>query len=449
MPSLRKNFSPSKTLIQLFVFVIITGTIALKLPGTTVKPIGWIDALFTATSAVCVTGLTVKETGTYFTFFGQIIVLLLIQIGALGYMSLASLLVILLRKGMSIKGRLLVQQQMSETKSVKLSKFILRVVIFTFTLEFFGAVLLSWRMRPMFGSTSRAIYYGIFHSVSAFCNAGFDLFSKGVSLTPLREDYFSVMLLAVLIISGGIGYFVINDIFEFIKSKKNKKQHRISAHTKIVLTTTGILLAAGTAVFYIAEFNNPATLHGMTHTQKWMMAFFQAVTPRTAGFHMIDTGGLINFSIIFTIILMFIGASPGGTGGGIKTTTFAVLFASIKSTIKDKQDVCMFKRRIMDTTVKNSVSLFTLGIFLIITATLCIAAFEDFSIHRILFEATSAFGTVGLSTGITGRLSAQSKLMLTVTMFLGRVGPLTVGAALLKRVKKVSYRYPEQKVAVG
>ncbi len=440
MPSTSKNFNPSKTLIQLFVFVIIIGTILLKFPGATVKPIGIVDALFTATSAVCVTGLTVQETGTFFTTFGQIIILILIQIGALGYMSLASLLVILLRRGMSIKGRLLMQQQMSGTKSIKLSKFIFRVAILIFSMEFLGAVILGLRMKN--------IYYGIFHSISAFCNAGFDIFG-GASLTPVRDDFLITTVVILLVIFGGIGYFVINDIFEYIKSLKDRNRHRISVHTRIVLTTTLILLVVSTVVFFISEFNNPATLKALPYAQKWMMAFFQAVTPRTAGFSMVEVSGLINFSIMFTIILMFIGASPGGTGGGIKTTTFALLFANVKSVIKDEQDVYMFKKRIADATIKNTVALFLLAISFIILVTLFITAFEDFGIGRILFEVTSAFGTVGLSTGITSQLSIMSKLLITVTMLLGRVGPLTVGSALLKRVKKVSYRYPEQKVAVG
>ncbi len=440
MPSTSKNFNPSKTLIQLFVFVIIIGTILLKLPGATVKPISIVDALFTATSAVCVTGLTVKETGTFFTTFGQIIILILIQIGALGYMSLASLLVILLRRGMSIKGRLLMQQQMSGTKSIKLSKFIFRVAILIFSMEFLGAVILGLRMKN--------IYYGIFHSISAFCNAGFDIFG-GASLTSVKDDFLITTVVILLIISGGIGYFVINDIFEYIKSLKAKNRHRISVHTRIVLTTTLILLVVSTVVFFISEFNNPATLKALPYAQKWMMAFFQAVTPRTAGFSMVEVSGLINFSIMFTIILMFIGASPGGTGGGIKTTTFALLFANVKSVIQDEQDVYMFKKRIADATIRNTVALFLLAISFIILVTLLITAFEDFGIGKILFEVTSAFGTVGLSTGITSQLSIMSKLLITVTMLLGRVGPLTVGYALLKRVKKVSYRYPEQKVAVG
>jgi trk system potassium uptake protein TrkH len=449
MPSLRKNFNPSKTLIQLFVIVIIVGTLALKLPGTTIKPISFIDALFTATSAVCVTGLTVQETGTYFTIYGQIIILLLIQLGALGYMSLASLLVILLRRGMNIKGRLLVQQQMTETKSIKLSRYVLKVAALTFFLEFLGAIILGWRMKGILGDNLKSIYFGIFHSISAFCNAGFDLFTGGVSLIPLRNDYLSVLSIAFLIIIGGIGYFVINDIVELVKSFNNKKRHRISVHTKIVLSTTIVLLLLGTVVFFISEYSNPGTLKGMSFTQKWLMAFFQAVTPRTAGFNMVNTSGLINFSIIFTMVFMFIGASPGGTGGGIKTTTFAVLVANIKSIIQEEPDVFIYKRRITEETIRKTIALFTMGIFLIVLVTLIISAVEKFTIKRILFEVISAFGTVGLSTGITGQLNSVSKVMITLTMFLGRVGPLTVGMALLKKVKKISYRYPEQKVAVG
>ncbi len=449
MPSSSKNFNPSKTLIQLFVFVIIIGTIALKLPGTTIKPISIIDAFFTSTSAVCVTGLTVKDTGTFFTPLGQIIILLLIQIGALGYMSLASLLVILLRRGMNIKGRLLVQQQVAETKSIKLSKFILRVIFLTFTFELIGAVILTLRFRSLFSDKLKAVYFGIFHSISAFCNAGFDLFQGGNSLTPLRDDYISVILLAVLIILGGIGYYVINDVWEYIKSFKSKKKHHISVHAKIVLSTTFVLLVFGTVVFFVAEYNNPATLKGMSYGKKWLMAFFQAVTPRTAGFNMINTSGLINFSIIFTIILMFIGASPGGTGGGVKTTTISLLIYNVIAILKEDNDVFMFRRRIKVSTIQKTVALFSISVFFVIIATLIISALEGFSIRRILFEVTSAFGTVGLSTGITDQLSSASKLIIIVTMLFGRVGPLTFATAVMQKTKSVSYRYPEQKVAVG
>ncbi|MFC2060887.1 TrkH family potassium uptake protein [Elusimicrobiota bacterium] len=449
MPSTGKNYNPSRSLIYLFIIVIIFGTLSLKIPGTTVNPISTIDALFTATSAVCVTGLTVKDTGTFFTPIGKVIILLLIQIGALGYMSLASLIVLLLRRGMNIKGKLLVKKQMSGTKSIKLHRFILRVVILTVTLELLGAVVLILRMGNIFDSFFKTAAFGIFHSVSAFCNAGFDIFGKGVSLTPLSGDPVAVMLISLLIIVGGIGYIVIDDVIEYFAARLKKKNHGITVHTKIVLTTTVFLLLFGTIIYYLAESGNPATMGNMALSQKWLMSFFQAVTPRTAGFSMIDTSGLINFSIIFTIILMFIGASPGGTGGGIKTTTFAIVVGNIKSIIQDKEDMSVFKRRVAITTIKNSVAIFSLGIFFIVIVTLFISVFENFSIRKIIFEVTSAFGTVGLSTGITDDLKTISKLLIILTMFFGRLGPLTIGSAILRKTKKVSYRYPEQEVAVG
>ncbi|MFW6172871.1 MAG: TrkH family potassium uptake protein [Elusimicrobiota bacterium] len=449
MPPKKKNFNPSKRLIKLFLLFILAGTVLLKLPVSTVEPISIVDALFTATSAVCVTGLTVQETGTFFTPFGQIVILILIQIGALGYMSLASLLVIMLRRGINIKEKLLVQHQISGVKSIKISKFILRVVFLTLIMEVIGAALLFQRMGMLFQDTSKRLYFSIFHAVSAFCNAGFDVFGGGVSLTPLRDDVISVLLISILIITGGIGYIVINDLIELFKSKFKKKRHRLSVHSKIVLTATAVLLLVGTVVYLISEFNNPKTIGNLTVSKKLLMALFQSVTPRTAGFNMIDTQGLINFSIIFTIVLMFIGASPGGTGGGIKTTTFVVMLNNLKSIISDKQDITMFKRRLTLDTAKKTVAIFTLGIFFIFTFTLFISGFENFSVKKILFEVTSAFGTVGLSTGITDQLSDPSKLLVVITMFFGRLGPLTIGTALIKKKKKESYRYPEQEVAVG
>jgi trk system potassium uptake protein TrkH len=449
MPALAKHFNPSQTLIKIFLVVIAAGTILLLLPPMTNGSISPIDALFTATSAVCVTGLTVHDTGTFFTIYGQIVILLLIQIGALGYMSLASLLVILLRKGMSIKGRLLVQHQMSGNKSMKLSRFILRVAVLTFSLETAGAVILYTRFKSMFSDSWQALYYGIFHSVSAFCNAGFDIFGNGRSLTGIRGDHISLMVFSVLIIVGGIGYFVVNDIFEYIRSAGQKKKHRLSVHTKLVLLTTFILLTLGTAVFFAAEFNNPATIGAMSLPQKLGISFFQAVTPRTAGFSMIDTSGLINFSIIFTIILMFIGASPGGTGGGIKTTTFALILLNIKSTLKEDEDVFIHGRRIKYWALKKAMTLFVLGIMIVSGSVLLISAFDSFGFREILFETVSAFGTVGLSLGITPGLSSAGKLVIIATMLFGRVGPLTFGAAFVRKTKKAAYRYPEQEIAIG
>ena len=449
MPRHARNFNPSKTLIKLFLVVIAAGTFLLMLPPMTHKPISFIDAIFTATSAVCVTGLTVQDTGTFFTSYGQVVILLLIQLGALGYMSLASMLVILLRKGMSIKGRLLVQHQMSGTKSMKLSRFILRVAVLTFTMELAGAAFLYMRFRDILPSSSKALYFGIFHSVSAFCNAGFDIFGRGLSLTLVREDIFTVIVFSVLIIVGGIGYFVVNDIYDYIRSLRKNKKHRISVHTRLVLSTTLILLVVGTIVFFAAEFNNPKTIGSMSIPGKMAMSFFQAVTPRTAGFNMIDTSCLIIFSIIFTIILMFIGASPGGTGGGIKTTTFALILLNIRSTLRENPDVFIHERRIKYWALKKAMALFVLSIISICAAVLVISAVDGFSLKELIFETVSAFGTVGLSLGITSQLSTAGKLLIIVTMLFGRMGPLTVGSALVRRTDKVSYRYPEQEIAIG
>ncbi len=450
MSSKSKTFQPALSLVKLFLVFIIIGALALKfLPGTTVEPISMVDALFTATSAVCVTGLVVETTGEFFTLFGQIIILFLIQVGALGYMALASLLVLILGGGISIKDKILVRQHMAGSKNIGFSSFILRVMGITFTVQLIGATILTWRIRPMFDSFRESLFYGIFHSVSAFSNAGFDLFETGQSLTGLNNDPVVVITVALLIIVGGIGYIVINDILEYIKAYSLKGKHKFNIHTKIAITSTFCLLAGGTVVYFLAEYGNPNTMAGMPIFKKGLMAFFQSVTPRTAGFNMIDTGGLTDFSILFTLAFMFIGASPGGTGGGIKTTTFVVLMSNIKAIIKEKRDLVLFKRRITVDTVKKSVTIFTLSVIFIICISMLVSVFDSFSIKDILFEVTSAFGTVGLSTGITGSLSDFSKLFIIFTMFFGRLGPLTIFSVIIQKAKRKKYRYPEQEIAVG
>ncbi len=425
----------------------------LMLPWMATGPISFVDALFTATSAVCVTGLTVLETGEFFTVPGQLVILVLIQLGGLGYMSMASLIVILMGR-MNIGGKLILKQQAFKYDRVSLRSFVYRVAAMTFSVQLAGAAFLIWRMKGMFDSFAARAYFGLFHSVSAFNNAGFDIFGtdasgSSLSLTPLRNDAYAVLFIALLIIGGGIGYVVINDLWDKLKSMFKNKKRYLRIHTKIVLSVTALLLAAGTAVYFIAESGNAGTMRGMTAGQRLLMAFFQSTTPRTAGFNMIDTSALINFSIIFTIIMMFIGASPGGTGGGIKTTTFAAVCAYIKSAFKKNRDVNVFRKRLTEGTLTKAMIIFVLSIGLIAISALMLLAAEPFTIRQVLFEVSSAFGTVGLSTGITDSLSSFSKVVITVTMFVGRLGPITAVGALVSIPRHKKYRYPEQEIAVG
>ncbi|MGM0567937.1 MAG: TrkH family potassium uptake protein [Elusimicrobiota bacterium] len=443
-----KKLNPARRLIYMFLAFILCGTLLLMLPGMTEGSISFVDALFTAASAVCVTGLTVVETGDFFTLWGQIVILVLIQLGGLGYMSMASLIVVLMKK-IHISGKLIVNQQLGMSDSKSLKKFILRVAALTFGMQIVGGLFLAFRMRDMFSTFSESLYFGFFHSISAFNNAGFDIFGSGVSLTPLRSDGFAVLTISILIITGGVGYIVLSDLWDNFKAAALKKRFRLTIHSKLVLSVTAILLALGTIAYYIAESANPATMAGMGMGQKWLMAFFQSVTARTAGFNMIDTAGLINFSIIFTIALMFIGASPGGTGGGIKTTTFSAVLLQVKAAFKSGTDINIFKRRMSDEILKKSVMIFSLSLIIITLSLLLISTSESFSIRDMLFEVFSAFGTVGLSTGITDSLSSFSKIIITITMFVGRLGPITVVAALLEGERRKKYRYPVQEIAVG
>ncbi len=448
-----RKFNPARRLILIFLAFISAGTLALMLPGMTTGPISIVDALFTATSAVCVTGLTVLETGEFFTFPGQIVILVLIQLGGLGYMSMASLIVILTGR-INIGGKLMLRQQIFKYDRVSLRSFVYRVAAMTFGFQLAGAAFLAWRMRDMFDSFTTSAYFGLFHSVSAFNNAGFDIFGAGadgssLSLTPLRNDVYSVLFISLLIIGGGIGYVVVSDLWDKFKYAIKGKKRYLNIHTKIVLSATAILLTAGTAFFFFAESGNAGTLQGMAGGQRLLMAFFQSVTPRTAGFNMTDTSALINVSIIFTIIIMFIGASPGGTGGGIKTTTFAAVCAYVKSAFKKNRDVNIFKKRLTEETITKAMIIFVLSIGVIAVSALMVLAAEPFTVGEVLFEVTSAFSTVGLSKGITDSLSSFSKVVLTVTMLTGRLGPITAVGALLSASRHRKYRYPEEEIAVG
>ncbi len=443
-----RKFRPAHRLIFLFIFLIFSGTLILLLPGMTLYPLSIIDAFFTSTSAVCLTGLTVVETGEFFTRAGQTVILILIQLGGLGYMGMASIIVVLAGR-VSIGGKLMLDQQVFKSGRTGLKRFIFRVISITLLFQAAGAAFLAWRISGLFDSFSSAAYNALFHSVSAFNNAGFDIFGSGRSLTPLREDFPAVIIISVLIISGGLGYVVINDLWNNLKEKLKGGKIRLSTHSKAVLLTTGVLIAGGTVVYFLGERGNSATLGGLTPGGRWLMAFFQSVTPRTAGFNMIETAGLINFSIMFTIIMMFIGASPGGTGGGIKTTTFLVVLASVKNLFKKDDDINMFKRRLSGDIIKKAMMIFIIAACTIMISSLILMAVEPFSIRKILFETVSAFGTVGLSTGITSHLSEGSKIVVILTMFIGRLGPITVLGAFLTGPVRKRYRYPVQDIGIG
>ncbi|RAK15668.1 trk system potassium uptake protein TrkH [Anoxybacillus vitaminiphilus] len=438
-------FDPPKVLVGGFAVIIFIGSILLTLPIATNdgKGLPWLDALFTATSATCVTGLVVVDTGTTFTLFGQLVILSLIQVGGLGFMTFATFFAFLLGKRISLKERLLLQESLNNLTIEGIVRLVKRILIFTVIIEFIGAVLLAIRFSfdmPLL----KALYFGLFHAISNFNNAGFDIMGEFRSLTGYVEDPVVTLVVCALITLGGIGFIVMNEVYEY------RETRRLSLHAKIVVFTSLLLIVLSTLAIFLLELNNPKTLQPLSPLGKFLGSLFQAVTPRTAGSNTLNIPDLTQPTLFFIIFLMFVGASPGSTGGGIKTTTFATLLGAVWSQIKGKEDVVFFKQRIVYDTIYKALTVTFSGLFIVITVTMLLTITErgkDFLM--ILFEVTSAFGTVGLSMGLTPELSPIGKVIIILTMFAGRLGPLTIAYAVTLRRKPDPFRYPKGKIMIG
>jgi trk system potassium uptake protein TrkH len=423
--------------------VIATGTLLLSLPiaSQSGQPVAVIDALFTATSATAVTGLVTVDTQTTYSLFGELVILTLIQTGGLGFMTLSTLVALLLGKRITLKERLVMQEAMNQLTVegvVRLSKYVL---IFTLFAEGLGALLLSIRFSSQM-PLGQAIYFGIFHAVSAFCNAGFDLFSR--SLVDYRGDLLVNMVITLLIIFGGLGFSVVADIYT------KRSWQRLSLHSKIVIRTTLLLIVTATVIIFLLEYTNTKSLAPLPLGEKILASYFQAVTPRTAGFNTLVIGDLRPVTLLFITILMFIGASPGSTGGGIKTTTFAAIAVAVWTIIRGNVDIEVFGRRLPRGTVLKALAIAAVSLLLIVTVTGILLITEQADLQMVLFEVTSAFGTVGLSMGLTPKLTVAGKLLITATMFTGRVGPLTLAFAIAQRLGRQGIKhYPEERIIVG
>ncbi|UOE76188.1 TrkH family potassium uptake protein [Parageobacillus thermoglucosidasius] len=446
MKKARKYYlDPPKVFVAGFAVIILVGTALLMLPIATNdgKGLPFLDALFTATSATCVTGLVVVDTGTTFTLFGQLVILALIQVGGLGFMTFATLFAFLLGKRISLKERLLLQEAMNNLTIEGIVRLVKRVLIFTVVIELIGGLLLAVRFSfdmPLL----KAFYFGMFHAVSNFNNAGFDLMGNFRSLTGYVEDPVVTLVICALITLGGIGFIVMNEVYEY------RQTRRFSLHTKVAVATSGILLASSILLIFLLEFHNPNTLEPLSPLGKFLATLYQAVTPRTAGSNTLNISDLTQPTLFLIIFLMFVGASPGSTGGGIKTTTFAILLGAVWSQIRGKEDVVFFKKRIIYDTIYKSLTVTISGLFIVIFVTMLLTITEqgkDFLM--ILFEATSAFGTVGLSMGLTPELSPFGKVIIMFTMFAGRVGPLTIAYAVTLHRKPDPFRYPKGKIMIG
>lgn len=432
-----------------FLIIILTGAVLLTLPvsARSGEPTDFLDALFTATSATCVTGLVTVGTATHWSGFGQVVILLLIQIGGLGFMSLASIASFLTRRTITLRERMVMSAGLNLTENAGIVRLTRRVLLGTFAFEGAGAVLLATRFIPRVG-VWQGIKMGVFHSVSAFCNAGFDLVGTPenpfASLTGYADDLIVNLTIMALIVIGGLGFFVWGDIWD------KRRFRRLRLHTKLVLVTTTLLLCTGFVLTLLFEWSNPQTLGAMPTQDKLLAAAFQSVTLRTAGFNTIDQAALTGPSQAVACLLMMIGGSPGSTAGGIKTVTAAVLVLSAISALRGRTTVSAFGRTIVSRSIMNAVTMMIVGGTLSLTGACVISYIESAPFGACLFEAVSAFATVGLSMGLTPTLHTLSHLILILLMYLGRVGVLTLGVAVLMRHREPpKMQYPDADVMVG
>ena len=443
---------PTQVMVIGFGTLILFGALMLNLPISTNngESIGFLNALFTATSAVCVTGLVVVDTASYWNEFGQFIIITLIQTGGLGFMTIATMFSLLTRKKINLRERLLIQESLNQRDLSGLVKLTRYIIVMTLAIEGIGALLLSTIFIPRLG-LAKGIWYSIFHSISAFCNAGFDLMSaitgeQYSSLTYFTNNTLVNFVICGLIILGGIGFPVLLDIIN------NKKYSKLNIHSKIVINTSAILIVIGFLFIFIAEFNNKNTLGSLGIKGKVLSSIFQSVTLRTAGFNTVDLTLLGESTLFLMVILMLIGGSPASTGGGLKTTTIATLFLTVKAFILGKEDIEVYQRRIGAGTIRKSLGIFFVGVSIVLIAILAFTIVNpEFTLIEASFEVVSAFATVGLSIGGSYQLTFLGKLLIITLMFLGRVGSLTIFIALLSRNTKVKskIRYPEGKIIVG
>ncbi|WP_158515047.1 TrkH family potassium uptake protein [Bacillus weihaiensis] len=434
------NLNPSQLLVVIFVISISIGTFLLKLPFATYDSIKWVDALFISTSAMTVTGLATVDPGTTFTLFGQMIIAFLIQVGGLGIMSFAVLIFLVLGKKIGLKERLLIQHALNQTSVGGVIKLVKYLFLFSITIELMAMLFLSIRWVPQFG-WSKGLFYSFFHSISAFNNAGFALWPD--NLMQFVGDPLVNIVISVLFIIGGIGFVVLVDIWQKRSFKK------LSLHTKLMIVGTFIMNLIAMVFLFCIEYHNPYTLGGLTFGEKLWASYFQAVSPRTAGFNTLDISQLDETSLFFIMILMFIGAGSGSTGGGIKLTTALVITLATISFLRGKNEVVVAKRTIPSSTIGKALAITMTSILFVILGILLLNITENQTpFLDLMFEVVSAFGTAGLSTGVTAGLTAIGKQMIIFTMFIGKLGPLTLMFSLATKSKD-KIRYPQEEILTG
>lgn len=443
---MKRLFTPTRILVLGFIGLTLIGAVLLRLPISheAGQEISFLDALFTATSAFSVTGLVVVDTATTYSLFGELVILGLIQVGGIGFVTAATFFFILLGRRISMKERLLISAAYNQTSMQGMVRLLLIVIYITLAIEAIGFLFLAVRFVPDFGWSS-GLYYALFHAISAFNSAGFDLF--GViepfnSLGAYRYDIWTNLVIGSLMVLGALGFIV---IFELLNYRQTK---RLTLHTKLVLTMTSIMLGIGTLVILLIEWTNPATLQTLNMPEKFTAAFFHSAS-RTGGFSTFYLMEMYPATLFFIIILMFIGASPGSTGGGIKVTTAIVILLAVWSMLIGREKVVIFRRTIPTDHVYKALTIAVISLLFVSLSTILLTLTERVDPFTAMFEVTSAFGTVGSSMGITPHLSPWGKLLMIFCMFIGRLGPLTLGFAIANKIGKPAIKYPEEKPMIG
>ena len=451
---IKKRFSISTThmILLSFLFAILCGTLLLMLPisSATGECVSFIDALFTATTATCVTGLVVVPTVSTWSVFGQIVILFLIQIGGLGIITVMSGIILSINRKMKLSDSILIQDAFNLNTMSGLGRFLKKVIIGTGVVEVCGALLYMFAFVPKYGL--KGIYYSIFTSISAFCNAGIDVIAED-SLCSFIGDPIVNITTCLLVILGGIGYIVWWDVIRVIKQRREKKGglfKRLTLHSKIAISSTLILIISGAIMFFMFEYNNPSTLKDLSLHEKIQASIFQSVTTRTAGFATIPQENLTTPSALFSLLLMFIGGSPVGTAGGVKTVTIATLLLAAISAIKNKNQVTIFNRKISKAAISKSIAVFATSFSIMFISTLLLSCFTQADLIDVLYETVSATATVGLTRALTPTLTLAGKIIITATMYLGRVGPISLAIAFItKKENQNVVSDPTEEISVG
>lgn len=424
-----------------FALLIAVGAALLSLPLSIAegRTLGFHDALFTAASAASVTGLVVVDTGQTFSWFGQIVLLVLIQAGGIGFMTMTTMIALFLGKRISYKERLVLKESLNHQNTEGVVRLIRKVLLYSLVIEAIGTLLFAfhWMSEMSFGD---ALYFGLFHAISIFNNSGFDLVG---GLSAYVGDVYFNLVSIVLIFLGSAGFIVLSDLIDYPKLRK------LSLHSKVVLVFSAGLIAIGTVVIFIFEFTNNQSMGALHAGEKALASLFQSTSLRSSGTSTVDIQSLRQATQFFMIILMFIGAAPGSTGGGIKVTTFAIMIAAFLAMVRGKEDVDLFRSRISKQLVYKAITVMFVGLFIVVSATIMLSFSENQPFLTVLYETTSAFGTVGFSAGLTSQLTGFGKTVLILLMFAGRLGPFTIALALQSKAQKELFRYPEGKIILG